>query len=848
MDVLQRLLTIPVSSEPTGPAVAPHVPSGVWQGHGVQTVPLGQELGLEEGDEIETEEVIKAVGHRYGPRVQWDMEQRLRNNKTLGDRAVRAVEREARGLFRNVKQLNRELVKVAMDDDRVSRVFERMNARTGLRWSYLPKHEQQHMIESVRMKLLGQSVVLGYDRLDGDIMRSIQDHKSLYSTAAPEICDLLEDQFEPPIKPGDLRELAEDVYFDSEPPGEKLSRHELGLMRNVDVFTNRTAKLLYESPLEKMHEKPLGVQRVEVRAHAKDLMRGLAAAEKYGAQLPEAFQKAIISDLRSQFYATLDHIHQLEVLEANNPLNHENWQKSKLDELVAALDVLTTEGQILAEKISKDTFGELGGRRFYNRIDALIDELGDLAERVEKDVDGDRLPGRADRKIKAIGQLGNHPVQDMERYAHLITKRLESIGVKQVDKKMKQARMRRMANVPWQTVEASLEPRINNKTLKLHSRITPAAKFRMHMGKSGNVDIFPAHLNGKGKPSDKTDEAKHAVNLGESELIIMKDGLPKSLFKGLRSATLTAFGIKKEERRREAAEARCRDVLVSGLKQIWEDQPELFRAGGPVPLKLSTLSLLTPDKFRHRTHIHDDELRMQLEQVEALNILKAKLASGEKLSFTDSSGQMHEVDVDFDFAATNFGVNPLALSGVQRTLAGAWGETEELNQQGLGQLFGGLEPGEPVGGWAQSYLNGPADAKDKEIVKQLIEQIRDLYETEDYKKEGEDAYKMAARILLLSSKIGVVTHYNCKSGKDRTGEADATVKRLAAEIEALGYVPDPRQPVSQEERTLSQMFALETGNIRWQQMNINRAGYKTSTGKRRLGQVFYDMIHKKKEG
>lgn len=845
MDVLQRLLT-PAVTAPGAAKDVTHVPSGVWKGHGVQPVPLSRELKLNNEDAVaDTDTVTRAIGRRYGTYVQGRMEVRLRGEQALSGRIVEVVEHEARQVFREVCEINRGLLEAVVDDRRIGQVFEYMNRHSGLRWIHLPTHEQQHLMESVRVQLSEYPGMLSYDRMDRDIMRCIADHHSLYAASAPKLCGFLEGEgLAPPVKPGDLREFAEELYFNTKPPGQNLSRAELGLMRNVDVFSNRTARLLYISPLENMHEKSLGVQKLEARAHAKDLMRGLMAVQKHGANLPAELREAMIEDLRNQFHATLNHIHQLDVLEANNPLSHHNWQQCKLDELVAALDVLSREERAVADRMAKDMFGEMGGRRYYNRIRPLMEELADLATLVEKDADDDLLPDG--RRRGTGGRLGERPVQDIERYSKLVARRLESIGVRGVDKKMTQARTRRMSNVPWQTVETTLEPRINNRTLKLHSRITPAAEFRIHAGTPGNADIFPAHLYGKGTPSSKTDEARHAVNLGESELMVVQDGKQKRLFRGLRSATLSAFGIKSKTRREAATESRCRDLLVSGLKQLWEGQPELFQKVGKIPLRMSTLSLLTADNLRARTGIHDNERRMQREQVAALNLLKEKLAAGEKLSFTDSSGQMHEVEVDFDFAATNFGVNSLALGSMQRRLAGSWEEAETINQQGLTQLMGSLAPGGPIGGWAGDFLQGPAADHDKMIVRQLIEQIRDLLETEDYKQEGEDAYKMAARVMLLSFRLGVVTHSNCKSGKDRTGEADASVKRLAAETEALGYVPDPRQPVSQEERTLSQMFTLETGNVRWQQMNINRPGYKTSTGKKRLGEKFYDMVHQKK--
>ncbi|MET4693809.1 inositol phosphate phosphatase SopB [Endozoicomonas lisbonensis] len=846
MDALQRLLTAPVSG--IADITEEDAPVGVWHGHSVQPFPLGRELGLQEGDEVAVEEVTGALEKHYGSFVKQEIEQHLVGMTALSDRDVAIIDKQARKIFREVRDGNQELIKSAVTVKWVGRLFEFLQTepnddRLRVSWNYLPEHEQQHMVESVRISMQAKQGVLTFDDIDREGVSSLKAHQTLFARSAPQITRFLENQgLEPPIKPGDLRDFAEELYFCTKPSGQEINRQELGLMRNADVLTNRTAKLLYNSPLEMMHEKTLGMQKQEAREHAKSLMRGLSAVGKYGENLPEAFQEAMIIDLRSQFFATVDHIHQLEVLEANNPLDQAHWQQCKQDELAVALDVLLAEEDRLGEEIEQGSDDGRGSKaRFYNRINQLTDEFDDLAGKVGSYTDGDLLPSGEHSDELGAERLGRRPVQDASRYARLIARRLKGIGIKKVDKKLSEARTRRMASVPWKTVETRLEPRINNKTLKLKSRITPAAEFRLEMGHSRNVDIFPIHLHGKGKPSSKRDEMNNAVNLGETQLLLEQGGKQKRLFRGLRSGTLMAFGVSKKKIREKANDTRCYDLAVSSLKQVLDDNPELF-SQQPVPIRLSTLQLLTPDKGRHWLRIHDDELKMQREQMEALKRLKARLDGGEKLAITDSYGDVHEVEVDFDFAATNFGVNNLALETKWRAM-GPWGAVRDDNQEGLKKLMGGVEPGDEMGGWAQDFLNGQASSKDKMIVRQLIEQIRDLYVTEDYKREGIDAYKMVARILLLSYKLGLITHFNCKSGKDRTGEADAAVKRLAAQVEALGYVPDPRQPLSQAERVLSQMFALETGNILWQQMNINRPGYKTTTGKDRLGERVFGMIH-----
>lgn len=58
-----------------------------------------------------------------------------------------------------------------------------------------------------------------------------------------------------------------------------------------------------------------------------------------------------------------------------------------------------------------------------------------------------------------------------------------------------------------------------------------------------------------------------------------------------------------------------------------------------------------------------------------------------------------------------------------------------------------------------------------------------MFNSKMHHPEGTDAYKFISRLLMLADFIEAVPHFNCKSGKDRTGEADASVKALACEIE-----------------------------------------------------------------
>jgi hypothetical protein len=85
---------------------------------------------------------------------------------------------------------------------------------------------------------------------------------------------------------------------------------------------------------------------------------------------------------------------------------------------------------------------------------------------------------------------------------------------------------------------------------------------------------------------------------------------------------------------------------------------------------------------------------------------------------------------------------------------------------------------------------------------------------------------MGVRLAVLAYHLGDTPVWNCKSGKDRTGELDAEAKFLAWQIDAYGKVPEPdHKRTPEEQMQLFQMIA-NSGNLEMQQLNTGLLGYK----------------------
>ncbi|MGI9274907.1 MAG: inositol phosphate phosphatase SopB [Endozoicomonas sp.] len=833
--------------------------SGHWKGRGVGIGPLLEDPAHQTGEDLK-----RAIGRRYGTFIQGRVSSNLSAVKKLSDYRIRIVDGKARSMLHKVRKANAENVQKWLKEGLLVREFE---AVSGLRWQMIPAHEKRHMLDGVRAELaqskdtlnLNQAGYLVGRYLEG---RNLEGHRTLFSHSSPRTADFLEQyaEFDPPVLSGHLAIWAEHCHHQLL-PGEEghISRYDLALARNVSCYSHRSAILLSGSPLEKLSEKSFRIQIDEARQHRRDLVKTIRDINRYAKALPDELKQAMLEDLVDQCSHVNGHITQLEVMRDNSPLRRENWKKFKLNELAAAIDVVHSRSRVLLEKEKKEGLSVKEDRRL-DQLTRLLVELDNHADLVLKGLDGDIPPGLVKKAGEGFPGFEHQPLNTAKAYARAVEKRLVDAGVfhdpsresaprlavqvKQARKSLKIARSERMSRLEWSQIRKSLNVRIDGQLRNYNSRITPASQLQMHTGdEAGTEDIFPVHYAGRGRPSTATRERVHAVNLAETEISSQRGRKRQRLFRGLRSATLSAYGISNGRDRKEATRARARELVTAALRVQLERHPEYLETVTPIPMKMFSTSLLTPDRFRHETHIHDDELTMQREQVEALEEVQRELAAGGTLKIVNSQGRLHEVPVQLDLIGTNYGVNSISLDKGKRNLMRAWGAAERSNHTALNTLMGSSRPGAIVGGWVKDYLDGPVTEEDRDIVLTLVEQIRDLHTTGDYREEGEDAYKMVERLQLLAFRIGAVPHFNCKSGKDRTGEADAGIKRLAAETEALGYVPDPRQPVGQEERSLSQAFLFGTGNIELQQQNINLPGYKTKTGRDRLGDKVYQMVH-----
>ncbi len=109
---------------------------------------------------------------------------------------------------------------------------------------------------------------------------------------------------------------------------------------------------------------------------------------------------------------------------------------------------------------------------------------------------------------------------------------------------------------------------------------------------------------------------------------------------------------------------------------------------------------------------------------------------------------------------------------------------------------------------------------------ELTRQIAAIHRDVAYRKEGSEPYKMPTRLAVLADLLGVKVAFNCKSGKDRTGELDTEIKHMKLQMAVTGKVPHYTRERTPEEKRHFHEVATNSGNFEIQQLNTGYTGYK----------------------
>ena len=280
--------------------------------------------------------------------------------------------------------------------------------------------------------------------------------------------------------------------------------------------------------------------------------------------------------------------------------------------------------------------------------------------------------------------------------------------------------------------------------------------------------------------------------------------------------------------------------------------------GDPVTVRLTSVSLMTPDFWRTLGSYKGNERSMWHDQRQAWDDLEALKGIDMPMPALDGSGQLRRDDhgrllmarsggddspvrqmrVKFEVSALNVPVNEQGTGGKgMEFVLGAHAETDADNRRAMQRLLGATPeawaacgPGQVpagVGGWLGERL-AAVSPTEKTILRTLAAQIGTLYASDAHQSAGNDPYKLATRLIVLASRLGgpTTTLINCKSGKDRTSAAESQARQMVIEIATTGVVPPLDAPVSETRSRQLGAIHASGGSTQVQAANTGLGGTK----------------------
>lgn len=339
---------------------------------------------------------------------------------------------------------------------------------------------------------------------------------------------------------------------------------------------------------------------------------------------------------------------------------------------------------------------------------------------------------------------------------------------------------------PWTSVKQDLKLLVNNRFTTYQNTLTPVRELSPQLAQS--------YSGLQGISSLSNSEPNHPVNLWRTSF---KTEGGQYAFSGLRHGVHDAYDIKDPAQRVAAADRKVAEFIQASVQSA----PHLLKENddGSFTMNIVSASLLTPSWANHENKMLDH----QLQAYERANQIGKN--TGFQIEIPNSEGGFKTVTVRPNIIGFNTGVNTFALN--RGPISFGWEKAERANYAAITEFIGSGKRGDPVGGIVgkaidelraqkASIPDTPENLAARTrlsnklmTIDQLVIQIREIRSASDssdtsHRQVGNEPYKLPVRLLALANEIGATPAFNCKSGKDRTGQLDVEVKDFYTHLNA----------------------------------------------------------------
>jgi len=612
---------------------------------------------------------------------------------------------------------------------------------------------------------------------------------------------------------------------------------------------------LYESVMKELQEVKEALQE---QLHQLPISPESEQASRTLRQV-DAIVAALVNDLHSTATAVEGHLREIEAMTESHPLS--------ADELQHALEVQDRAAIVTIDrwldKLEHDESTPL------LRRDQLRDLRGTILNRIETHNYGPVFGGRegpfsVDETNALLKRHEGNLAVDIT--ALLSGERpgdfdVEEIGLllrvmHQMEEALPQIRNTRRED--WQTVRHDFDAEIGGQSLHVRSEVIPA-------GRTGVLTEAYAHTGTVGVCSDDSGLTAHgrlhATNLAVSRL----DLQGRNVLTMIRHGTFHARKFKPEKLSpqvlarlkqdlHQAPTASHDDVrkavddhrVMEGVTLALQNQPQVLNTAldREEDEEIPTLHILSTNLQTGADTFEDKdgtglEGGMINRQTAAFDRVGSRVQTVEVID--PRTREPKRVQVRVKIIPVNFPVNPGATGDLGFLPGVHVGErrAKQSVHDALQFLTGSHKTLDPIGGMAADFLaRDDIPEWDKDQMRALINDCRDIAAGDHMTSpDGKpDIYGLAARMNLLASRLGIIPMFNCKSGKDRTGQLDLETKFLAAQYFGRAFLPGVGV-VKARDRAAYGLFALKTGNLEIQRYNVGLAGYKTINQQKVLDRI-----------
>lgn len=523
---------------------------------------------------------------------------------------------------------------------------------------------------------------------------------------------------------------------------------------------------------------------------------------------------AMIHDLNITYAALNNHVQHLQIMKAHDFSRDAQLRRSEELLLISAIQTMRTTYAELNEQLANPTEGN------QQRLEIALSDAEIALAKFQDELD-------ALRDRPASGKVQEDIVGKARRSQKKITKTLAKVGVSKgaFKKGMKKA----MQEKQWPILRSQMVMRHNGNFRTFDVEMTPGGACVWDPEKGLASSDAPQgkdvlKLDGKGFSSLDKDERQHAINAwvvrvtdpetNETVMTKVRSGVPVPF-------TMIA-AMEPEDAIIEATCNRMREtiaLMVLNNPKYWDH----INAGRTIDFKAVHNSLLSPDQVRsflnnlanvggktlHKVvgNTLEDETQMNRYIQAAIEKLNREELS---LEIRDQDGNPKTVQVRYEGIMFACPANSMGQSG----LYSVWDECDPINKAAAEKMFGGTDPGKPLGGIVGNCLSQIRRPKEEDLVERAARQIQFILHKELHKKNQYMAVQLASLINTISQYVVDGNHDFCKSGKDRTGYVNmlCIVNHLDAYLS--GYLlPALDAPVTMEQHQNRQCGMACTGQI-----------------------------------